>query len=156
MRKGFIDRILDFMGFGDVPEEEDGEEEIGLYDQSPPESSRAAVQPRHRRGRGVVPLPAPPRAKLVVTEPHTFDDIPGILDHLKKRRPVIISVSDVDRDLARRVLDFAGGAAYALDGSMQKVGDGIFLFTPSNFEIGVDLPAKGEVAATASAIFERR
>lgn len=155
MRKGLIDRILDFMGFGEVPEEEDEEESEGLYDQRFLERGPAA-QPRHGRGRGVVPLPQPPKAKLVVTEPRTFDDIPGILDHLKKRRPVIISVSELDRDLARRVLDFAGGAAYALDGSMQKVGDGIFLFTPSNFEIGLDLPAKGEVAATSSTIFERR
>jgi len=154
VRRGFIDRLLDFMGFGEVPEEE-GDEECGLYE--PPLPDKEPLPPaRHRRGRGIVPLPQPPRAKLVVTEPRSFDDIPGILDHLKKRRPVIISIAEVDRDLARRVLDFAGGAAYALDGSMQKVGDGIFLFTPSNFEIGVDLPTRSEVAATSSAIFERR
>ncbi|MGE5586863.1 MAG: cell division protein SepF [Clostridia bacterium] len=155
MRKGFIDRILDFMGFGEVVEDEDEMGNGDLHDQRFPEREPAA-QPRLGRGRGVVPLPQPPRAKLVVTEPHAFDDIPGILEHLKKRRPVIISVAELDRDLARRVLDFAGGAAYALDGSMQKVGDGIFLFTPSNFEIGVDLPMKGEVAAASSSIFERR
>ncbi|HHY33379.1 MAG TPA: cell division protein SepF [Firmicutes bacterium] len=156
MRKGFIDRILDFMGFGEVQEEESEDESEVLYDQRLLETERAATQPRRGRGRGVVALPQPPKAKLVVTEPRAFDDIPGILDHLKKRRPVIISVSELDRDLARRVLDFAGGAAYALDGSMQKVGDGIFLFTPSNFEIGLDLPSKGEVAATSSTIFEGR
>lgn len=142
MRKGLIDRILDFMGFGEVPEDEEEEAPI------PP--------PRYRRGRGVVSLHQPPKAKLVVTEPRSFDDIPGILDHLKRHRPVIISVSEIDRGLARRVLDFAGGAAYALDGSMQKVSDGIFLFTPSNFEIGLDAPSRAEVAASASGIFEHR
>jgi cell division inhibitor SepF len=154
VRKGFIDRILDFMGFGEVVEDEDEMGNEGLNDQRFSEREPVAAA-RCGRGRGVVPLPQPPRAKLVVTEPRAFDDIPGILEHLKKRRPVIISVAELDRDLARRVLDFAGGAAYALDGSMQKVGDGIFLFTPSNFEIGVDLPAKGEVAAAASSIFSR-
>ncbi len=141
MRKGIIDRILDFMGFGEVPEEEDDEEDF-----APP--------PRRRRERGVVALHQPPKAKLVVTEPRSFDDIPGILDHLKRHRPVIISLSEMDRSLARRVLDFAGGAAYVLDGSMQKVSDGIFLFTPSNFEIGLDV-ARAEVAASSSrGIFE--
>lgn len=142
MRKGLIDRILDFMGFGEVPDEEDDEGFV------PP--------PKHRTGRGVVALHQSPRAKLVVTEPRSFDDIPGILDHLKRHRPVIITVSEIDRNLARRVLDFAGGAAYALDGSMQKVSDGIFLFTPSNFEIGLDVPARAEVAAGSSGIFEHR
>ncbi len=146
MRKGLIDRVLEFMGFGDVSDEEDGDDD-----------ERQESSSRRRHARAVAALPSPPRAKLVVAEPRSFEDIPGILDHLKKHRPVIISVSEIDRGLARRVLDFAGGAAYALDGTMQKVRDGIFLFTPSGFEVGLDVPAGAEVAAAASAgIFDQR
>ena len=66
-------------------------------------------------------------------------------------------VSDIDRDLARRVLDFAGGATYALNGSMQKVSEGVFLFTPSNFEIGLDLPEEEEdIADALSPFFDKR
>jgi len=135
VRRGFIDRLLDFMGFGEVPDDtcEFAEDAILRNDgglQGGP----------GQRGRGLVALPQSPKARLVVTEPESFDDIPGILEHLKKRRPVIVRISDIDRELARRVLDFAGGATYALNGSMQKVSEGVFLFTPSNFEIGLDLP----------------
>jgi cell division inhibitor SepF len=139
VRRGLIDRLLDFMGFGEVADDtcEFTEDSILRSDGGPWAGAR-------QRGRGLVALPQSPRARLVVTEPGSFDDIPGILEHLKKRRPVIVRISDIDRELARRVLDFAGGATYALNGSMQKVSEGVFLFTPSNFEIGLDLPEEEE------------
>ncbi|HHX26621.1 MAG TPA: cell division protein SepF [Firmicutes bacterium] len=135
MRRGLIDRLLDFMGFGEVADDtcEFTEDSILRGDGGPWAGAG-------QRGKGLVALPQSPRARLVVTEPGSFDDIPGILERLKKRRPVIVRISDIDRELARRVLDFAGGATYALNGSMQKVSEGVFLFTPSNFEIGLDLP----------------
>ncbi len=144
MRKGFVDRLLDFMGFGEVPDDSDAFTEDVI-----PPVERNLRGRAGKRGRGLVALPQSPKARLVVTEPGSFDDIPGILEHLKRRRPVIVRISDTDRDLARRVLDFAGGATYALNGSMQKVSEGVFLFTPSNFEIGLDLP-EGEGNADES------
>jgi cell division inhibitor SepF len=135
VRRGLIDRLLDFMGFGEVADDTREFAEDSIL-----RSDEAQVAGVGRRGRGLVALPQSPRARLVVTEPGSFDDIPSILEHLKKRRPVIVRISDIDRELARRVLDFAGGATYALNGSMQKVSEGVFLFTPSNFEIGLDLP----------------
>ncbi|NLJ60474.1 MAG: cell division protein SepF [Firmicutes bacterium] len=154
MRRGFIDRLLDFMGFGEVPDDtcEFAEGTILRSD-----GGLRAGAGASRRGRGLVALPQSPRARLVVTEPGSFDDIPGILEHLKKRRPVIVRISDIDRELARRVLDFAGGATYALNGSMQKVSEGVFLFTPSNFEIGLDLPEGVEQGAKPlSPFFDKR
>lgn len=152
MRRGFIDRLLDFMGFGEVPDNTDDFPENVI--------SRSDGESRSRtthRGRGLVALGQSPKARLMVTEPASFDDIPGILNHLKKRRPVIVRISDIDRELARRVLDFAGGATYALNGSMQKVSEGVFLFTPSNFEIGLDLPEGQEnVGRPLSPFFDRR
>lgn len=152
MRKGFVDRLLDFMGFGEVPYDTDE-----LTEDIIPQDSGSSRPGAGKRRRGLVTLPQSPKARLVVTEPEEFNDIPGILDHLKRRRPVIVRVSDTDRDLARRVLDFAGGATYALNGSMQKVSEGVFLFTPSNFEIGLDLP-EGEANAENSLppFFDRR
>lgn len=135
MRRGLIDRLLDFMGFGEVVDDT-----YEFTEDSMLRSEGGLRAGTSQRGRGLVALPQSPRAKLVVTEPGSFDDIPGILEHLKRRRPVIVRISDIDRELARRVLDFAGGATYALNGSMQRVSEGVFLFTPSNFEIGLDLP----------------
>jgi cell division inhibitor SepF len=134
VRRGFIDRLLDFMGFGEVPDDTCEFTEDAML---PSDGGHRAGASQRRRS--LVALPQSPKARLVVTEPGSFEDIPGILEHLKKRRPVIVRISDIDRELARRVLDFAGGATYALNGSMQKVSEGVFLFTPSNFEIGLDL-----------------
>ena len=136
MKKGLIDRLLDFMGFGEV--DDDASSFInGSLDQD----REVKWKETARQRRSLVALPQSPKAKLVVTEPGSFDDIPLILEHLKKRRPVIVRISNIDNELARRVLDFAGGATYALNGSMQKISGGVFLFTPSNFEIGLDLQA---------------
>jgi cell division inhibitor SepF len=152
VRRGFIDRLLDFMGFGEVPDETDEFAEDIL-----PQSNEVPLPVRGQRGRELVALPQSPRARLVVTEPESFDDIPVILDHLKKRRPVIVRLSGIDKELARRILDFAGGATYALNGSMQKVSEGVFLFTPSNFEIGIDLQQADEKKdRSLPAFFDKR
>ena len=58
-----------------------------------------------------------------------------IADNLKNRFPVIINLEEADAELAKRIIDFISGTAYALDGRMQKVGNGIFLFVPSNMDI---------------------
>ena len=65
--------------------------------------------------------------RVVVLEPLSYDEVQQIADHLKGRRPVILRVTDLDRDLAKRIVDFASGTIYALDGSVQQLGDGIYL-----------------------------
>jgi cell division inhibitor SepF len=133
--RGFVDRILDFMGFGEVPDDTYNFTEKPTFQTDEGPKTRAA-----KRRRSLVALPKTTKSRLIVTEPESFDDIPGILNNLKKEHPVIIRVSDIDRELARRVLDFVGGAIFVLDGSIQRVSEGVFLFTPSSFEIGLDLP----------------
>jgi cell division inhibitor SepF len=65
-------------------------------------------------------------------------------DHLKARRPVIVNLKDVDRDLARRVVDFTCGVTYAVDGQMQRIGEEIFLFTPSTVAVMAESSREGD------------
>lgn len=67
---------------------------------------------------------------LVISEPHSFDEVQELADSIRMNRPVILNTSKLDRDTARRVLDFMSGCIYALDGDLQKISDGIFIFTP--------------------------
>lgn len=100
--------------------------------QSPPR------EPREDRPTIVRPI-APDKAPRVhVVAPARFADAQEIGDRLKDDQPVIVNLQVVDRDLARRMIDFCSGLAYALSGSMEKVADQVFLLTPSDVEVSAE------------------
>ncbi|MEW6274668.1 MAG: cell division protein SepF [Bacillota bacterium] len=131
MAKRFVDKVLGFIGFEEEPLEEDEREKEDR------EEDETAAQSR-RKGQ-VLSLHAQRQVRVVVAEPKVFEDVQGIADHLKNRRPVIVNLEQADAELARRVVDFISGATYGLNGNMQKVGNGIFLFVPSNVDIASEL-----------------
>jgi cell division inhibitor SepF len=101
---------------------------------------------RDREDVAVAPSAAPPRASAVkpipmpatrvhVMDPKGFNDAQEVGDRLKNGQPVILNLQGVDRDLQRRLIDFASGLAYALNGTMAKAADQVFLLTPSNVEV---------------------
>jgi len=126
----FMDRVLTFMGFEEEPVDEGREQGEHITE----ESKGLPAKPKKNKGQ-VVSLHAQRQMRVTVVEPTSFDDVQGIADNLKNRRPVIINLEQAEPGLAKRVVDFVSGATYALDGSMQKVGKGIFLFVPSNVDI---------------------
>jgi cell division inhibitor SepF len=103
------------------------------------ESAAVAPQPS-RRDRSTrlrsVSAPAPAKVHLVV--PRAFNDAKGIADRFKAQIPVIINLQGADTDLSKRLIDFASGLTYALDGSMQRVADRVFLLTPRDVELSAE------------------
>ena len=79
--------------------------------------------------------------EVVVVEPRSFDDAATIVQHLKDRKIVMLNLHLLDKDQSQRTIDFVCGAAHALDGKPQKVGDLVFVFTPSNVTLSVDVTA---------------
>ena len=77
--------------------------------------------------------------KLVVMQPENFDQARDIADHLKTKKPVVINLEGLERDVAKKIIDFLSGAVYALDGNIQKVSSGIFLIAPYNVGIMGDV-----------------
>lgn len=73
--------------------------------------------------------------RLSVLQPRSYEEVQEIADHLKEREPVIVSLEGVDKGVSRRILDFLSGTTYALDGSIHRIGDEIFLFAPLNVTI---------------------
>jgi cell division inhibitor SepF len=126
MREGILDRILAFMGLdvGLDPEEEMVERDI-----------QAVETVKAEFGDKVVSLRSSRNTRLMIVEPKSFGEVRRICDHLRKRRPVIVNVRNCDAAVSRRILDFAMGSTYAVSGHMQKITDGVFLFTPGNFDI---------------------
>jgi len=119
--------------------------------ESPRESprQRAAVTLRPAtRLRGVEAAPmavpddgiSPARVHLVV--PRSFNDAQQIADHFKQGIPVILNLQGVDSELSKRLVDFASGLTYALDGGMQRVADKVFLLTPQHVEVSAEERAR--------------
>lgn len=123
-----VDRMLGIMGF----EEEEEPMEGSAMDPDTQESAR-------KRRNSLVSLPSSHKSmRVVVTEPASFEEVQEIADQLKARRPVILNLEGMDKDQAQRVLNFLSGSIYALDGTMKRVGTGIFLFAPPNVEVSMD------------------
>ncbi|MDR7483813.1 MAG: cell division protein SepF [Armatimonadota bacterium] len=106
---------------------------LGFTDEEADEPVADDVQARRRAT--VVNLPTTRSLEIVVLEPKSLEEARTGADHLKARRPVIVNLQEADRELARRVVDFTCGVTYAIDGQMQKVGEEIFLFTPSTVTV---------------------
>jgi|YelNatPaOPRAMG01_1025707.scaffolds.fasta_scaffold15747_5 cell division inhibitor SepF len=75
------------------------------------------------------------KVKVVVIEPKAYDEAQEIIDNLKDGKPVVINFEETDRELARRIIDFLSGGAYALDGTTEKISNYVFLFVPKGVEI---------------------
>ena len=97
----------------------------------------SGVVPRPRTGV-VRPIPSVPNAKPHVVVPTSFNDAQEIADKYKSNTPVIVNLQNVDRDLSRRLIDFASGLCYGLGGTMEKVANQVYLLTPSNVEISAE------------------
>ena len=73
--------------------------------------------------------------KVVIMQPESFDDARDVCDHLKNKKPVVINLENLSKEIAQRVVDFLSGSVYGLDGDIQKVSAGIFLIAPNNVDI---------------------
>ena len=73
--------------------------------------------------------------KLVLLEPRAFSEAQQIADQLKSRNTVVVNLKRVTSDQAKRIVDFLSGTRYAIGGSLQKIGGGIFLCTPNNVKV---------------------
>ena len=74
--------------------------------------------------------------------PKSFNDAQQIADQFKDSIPVILNLQQSDTDLSKRLIDFASGLTYALDGGMQRIADKVFLLTPRNVEVSAEERAR--------------
>jgi cell division inhibitor SepF len=94
-----------------------------------------------QRGASVRPLPTAveqPQVRVHLLMPKNFNDAQTIADKFKSDIPVILNLQSSETELAKRLIDFASGLTYALDGGMQRVADKVFLLTPKNVEVSAE------------------
>lgn len=129
-------KVKNFVGLNADEEYEEGEEE-----------TLAAEPVRNgKASRNIVGLPTAPSSEVVVLEPRSFEDALGIIEHLRSRRALILNLQDLLPEQSQRLVDFVSGACHALDGHQERIGESIFLFTPSNFKIN-SLATEGAAGA---------
>ena len=118
-----------------LPSTADGDEDW------PSEESAAPPQRRERSSR-LRSVSAPAPAKVHLVAPRAFNDAKQIADRFKAQIPVILNLQNADTELSKRLIDFASGLTYALDGSMQRVADRVFLLTPRDVELSAEERAR--------------
>lgn len=134
----FVNKLLTMIGFNADDDFDDeffdegtGEGAVSTSSKLDTESEFTADGKKNK----VVKIHTTAQLKLVVMQPESFDDARDIANHLKSKKPVVMNLEFVEKDIARRIVDFLSGAVYALDGNIQKVSNGIFIITPYNVGI---------------------
>jgi len=141
-------------------DETDGEDYQGLYQQEQAQQP-ASEESRARRSRyrdrpmmteptnmgtqtmnaasvsNVIGMPGAVNgiSEVVVMEPRSFEEMPQVIQALRERKSVVLNLTIMDPDQAQRAVDFVAGGTYAIDGHQERIGESIFLFTPSCVQV---------------------
>ena len=139
MAGAIMNKLWETLGMGtERVEDEDYENEMDYdYDEyeEDEENEGKGIFGNLGRKNKVVAMPQAQAIKMVISQPTTFEQSEEICSFLKEKKSVIINLEYVNKDVARRIVDFVSGGVYALDGYIQKVSNSIFLAAPSNYEI---------------------
>lgn len=165
-------KLRDFVGLNDPVDydydyaEVDGEEYRNLYQEEHPQPA-PEEEPRRRNSsrlrersilsseetmsssvNNVIGMPgaANGMSEVMVMEPRTFEEMPQVIRALRERKSVVLNLTIMDPDQAQRAVDFVAGGTYAIDGHQERIGESIFLFTPSCVQVSTQLGGMAEIA----------
>lgn len=99
------------------------------------------LEPRSR-SRTLRPVDDDDDVQVHLVIPRNFNDAQQVADQFKRKVPVILNLQTTDHELSKRLIDFASGLTYALDGGMQRIAEKVFLLTPRNMEVSAEEKAR--------------
>ena len=138
MSSAIMSKVWNFFGM-DQGEAEQIDNEEDLYDYDYEEEEQPIVEEKKsfikRNNSKIVAMPQAQSIKMVISQPTSFEQSEEICGFLKEKKSVIVNLEYVNKDVARRIVDFISGGVYALDAHIQKVSNSIFLIAPVNYEI---------------------
>ncbi|MGL4606864.1 MAG: cell division protein SepF [Eubacteriaceae bacterium] len=144
----FKDKIIKV--FGMEVDNEDGYEEIydeEVYEENEEEKKSAFSTPKSRKTstsrRSELSIEDGP--EVLILEPEVFKDAPGICNKIRANKTVVLNLKNTDYENGRKIFDFLSGALFALDGSINKIADNVFILSPQAVAVLTN-PVKDEVA----------
>jgi cell division inhibitor SepF len=143
MSQGFMNKLKNWVS-GDPFEEELYEEQFEntgdarYYTREAAETVSTVTTEPKRKTLKVIDHPNASTSQVVVLEPRAFEESLEIIEHLRNKKSVILNLHMLDTMQSQRVVDFLSGATHAVDGHQQRIGDGVFIFTPNNVMITSD------------------
>ena len=119
---------------------EDFEEELrrDSFEERRSKAEDRRVKPEERRNK-VVNIHATTQLKVILVKPERFENASEIADQLKDKRTVVLNLESTNKDVARRLIDFLSGVAYAGEGKIKKVAANTYIITPYHVDIEGDL-----------------
>lgn len=155
---GFFDKVKDILNEDDEDEFEDFyddsassfnrasrssrslEAPVSSYDRDREREERQAErQSRRQKSDKVVNINTTAQFQVVLVKPERYEEAASIADHLNAKRSVLLNLESTNRDIARRLLDFLSGVAYANNGQIKRVANSTYMITPYNVDVMGDL-----------------
>ena len=135
-----LDKFKELLGF---PQDEDYDEEEDvdiLAEKKDTAPSEPSVSPSSgSKQNKVVNIHTTTQLQVVLVKPDRFENAAEIADHLREKRTVVLNLESTNKEIARRLLDFLSGVAYANEGKIKKVAISTYIITPYNVDILGDL-----------------
>ena len=137
-----MNKMMGFLGLEDDLEELEEAEE---REEKKAVNGIAEVEPiisSTKRQNKVVSIHTTISAKVKIVKPTTYEEAADICDELKNRKIVVINTTGLEQRTAQRLLDFMGGASYALGGDLEEVERGVYILSPATVEVSNDLKSE--------------
>lgn len=128
---GVMDKVKDFIGITDLEEDEFEEEEV-VADNNSNKSERMET---YTRKNNVIKVHSNTDMKVFICEPAKYEDCTKAVDEIKSRKVVVLNIEGMELEDQKQVFEFIKGAVYALEASIQKISNGIFVLAPNNVQI---------------------
>ena len=133
MASAIMNKVWNLFGMDQAEDTDYEENDVYDYDyeEEPVEEKKSFI----KRNNKVVAMPQSQSIRMVISQPTRFEQSEEICGFLKEQKSVIVNLEYVNKDVARRIVDFISGGVYSLDAHIQKVSNSIFLIAPTNYEI---------------------
>lgn len=150
---GFFDKVKEIISDNDE-DFDDYQEDAAAFDTALPRTERTKSSffersdreersetraPRRQKSDKVVNIHTTTQLQVVLVKPERYEEAAAIADNLNEKRTVVLNLESTNRDIARRLLDFLSGVAYANNGQIKRVANSTYIITPYNVDVMGDL-----------------
>lgn len=133
-----LNKMMGFLGLEDDFDDE-VDESAATNEYNDAETTQLS---NSKKKSNVVSIHTTISAKVKILKPTCFEEAADICDDVKNRKIVVINTTSLEQRVAQRLLDFLGGASYALSGNLEEIEKGVYLVSPSNVEVNNDLKSE--------------